>query len=86
MHAAMTIPPRQSIGEMIGRLKGSSSHYINSEVHLARGFAWQGGYGVITVSEERLPTILRYISNQKEHHRRGNTQSRWERSDPDMPR
>ena len=78
VHAAMTIPPRFSIGEVIGRLKGSSSHFINNEIHLAHDFAWQEGYGVVTISEERLSAIVRYIHRQKEHHRCGQTFAGWE--------
>ena len=34
-----------------------------------RMFAWQGGYGAITVSPRQINRVKRYIANQMEHHK-----------------
>lgn len=33
-----------------------------------RDFGWQDGYGAFTVSKSKLPQVIRYIQNQREHH------------------
>jgi Transposase IS200 like len=33
-------------------------------------FAWQAGYGAFSVSEAQAATVVRYIQNQEEHHRK----------------
>lgn len=35
-----------------------------------RNFGWQDGYGAFTVSKRDVPDVIRYIQNQREHHRR----------------
>jgi putative transposase len=50
-------------------LKGSSSHWINSNNVITGKFAWGRGYGAFSVSESNVGQVARYISNQEEHHR-----------------
>lgn len=33
-------------------------------------FSWQDGYGGFSVSKSDVPDVIRYIQNQREHHRR----------------
>ena len=33
-------------------------------------FAWQGGYGIFSVSASQVHRVKDYIINQKEHHRK----------------
>ena len=35
-----------------------------------RGFEWQVGYGGFNVSKSRVPELIEYIKNQREHHRK----------------
>jgi putative transposase len=46
-----------------------------------RKFRWQRGFGVVSFAQKDLPRIVRYIKNQKAHHRRGSTDERLERTD-----
>ena len=32
-------------------------------------FGWQDGYGAFTVSKGDIPRVIKYIQNQREHHR-----------------
>ena len=34
-----------------------------------RNFGWQDGYGVFSVSRSNVPQVVKYIQNQREHHR-----------------
>jgi hypothetical protein len=35
-----------------------------------KDFSWQRGYGAFTVSQSNVADIRRYITKQKEHHRK----------------
>jgi putative transposase len=67
IHIAISIPPKLSVATLIGRLKGASSHHIN-KTYTDGSFLWQTEYGVFSFSEKALPSIARYINNQKKHH------------------
>ena len=34
-----------------------------------RGFQWQGGYGIFSVSATRVQNVKRYIERQADHHK-----------------
>ena len=50
--------------------KGDSSKWIHEEFRSLRTFRWQDGYGGFTVSKSNIPDVLKYIQNQREHHRK----------------
>jgi putative transposase len=67
IHVVISIPPKVAVAKLIGQLKGASSHHINDK-YANGSFAWQAEYGVVSFSEKALPTIMKYVKNQKEHH------------------
>ena len=79
VHIAVTIPPTLLISEWIGKVKGSSSHYVNHELVNRKLLEWQVGYGVVSFGTKDLEWVINYIRNQKEHHRKGTTVERLER-------
>lgn len=72
IHVVLTIPPKISAADVVKSLKGSSSHFVN---HVLRPssfhFAWQRGYGYLTLGQTQLAKAVAYVENQKEHHRAG---------------
>lgn len=49
IHAAVTTPPTLTISELIGQLKGASSHDVNEQLGtLGRVLQCQAGYGVVS--------------------------------------
>ena len=67
LHIVLSVPPRLAVAEVIGQLKGASSHHIN-ESQPGIGFAWQGEYSVFSLSESGLDKVVNYINAQKKHH------------------
>jgi REP element-mobilizing transposase RayT len=59
-----------SHSEMLQQIKGRSSKWINETLPRQGYFAWQEGYGGLTVSKSVVPKIEAYIARQKEHHQR----------------
>ena len=80
VHVAMSIEPRICISDLVGELKGGSSHDIN-KADKRISLQWQRGYGVVSFGKKNLRWVLGYIANQREHHRRGSIQDRLERHD-----
>ena len=69
IHVALSVPPSEPVSNIIGKLKGSSSCFLNRELQVTTNFQWQEGFGVLTFAEKDLPSVLRYIQDQKDHHR-----------------
>ena len=69
VHALIDLPTALSIEKVVQLLKGSSSHWINSNDLVTGKFAWGRGYGAFSVSESNVDQVARYIASQEEHHR-----------------
>jgi len=69
VHALVDLPTSLSIEKLIQLLKGSSSHWVNSNNLITGKFAWGRGYGAFSVSESNVDQVARYIAQQEEHHR-----------------
>jgi putative transposase len=69
VHLAISIEPTITISELVGQLKGASSHEINhSNATRDKFLQWQTGYGVVSFGTKDLPWVVDYIRNQKQHH------------------
>ena len=68
VHIAVTIPPTVTISEMIGQLKGASSHEVNHSNPTRDKLQWQAGYGVVSFGTKDLEWVREYVRHQKEHH------------------
>jgi putative transposase len=88
VHLAISIQPTVTISEMVGALKGYTSHEVNHRAVLSsagsasRGgkvLEWQTGYGVVSFGAKDLDWVLAYIRNQEEHHAKHTDQDRLER-------
>ena len=68
VHLLIYIPPKYTVSEIIGKIKGASSYFVNKELLGDDILYWQNGYGVFTVSNKDFNKIYNYIKNQKKHH------------------
>ncbi len=56
---------------MIESVKKESSKWIKTKTKTYRNFHWQSEMdGAFSVSQSSVARVIRYIENQKEHHRR----------------
>jgi hypothetical protein len=51
-------------------VKGDSSEFINKNRFNASKFQWQEGYGAFSNSKSQIDGVVKYVINQKEHHRK----------------
>ena len=70
VHILFVLSKNHSIAEVIHDVKINSSKWIKTKGPYYKNFAWQTGYGAFSVSERAKKTVMRYIQNQKEHHRK----------------
>ena len=68
IHLLVTIPPKHAIAYVVKCLKGASSHDLNHAARLDYQFAWQRGYGALSLGERQRPIAQTYVENQKQHH------------------
>ena len=70
LHVLVSLSSTMSISQCANVLKSNSSAWVHEEITGKRNFRWQSGYGAFTVSKSSEDKVIRYIKNQKEHHRR----------------
>ncbi len=70
IHALVTAPPTIAPFQIAQYLKGHSSKWIREEFSMLPNFGWQDGYAAFTVSKSNIPGVIKYIQNQREHHRK----------------
>ena len=68
IHLALSCPPTITVSKVAQLMKGASSKWIHESFAHLREFAWQEGYGAFSVSCSNLPTVIKYIANQRAHH------------------
>ena len=70
IHILFLMSQNFSLSDIVKNIKGESSHWWNSQEFSNLKFAWQIGYGAYSVSESMISKVEKYISNQKEHHKK----------------
>ena len=70
IHIVAKLKPIHAPAELIKIFKSKSSKWVNETPGRDFRFEWQTGYGAFTVSPSQLPTLIEYVRNQEEHHRK----------------
>lgn len=81
VHMAVSIPPKIAVAKFVADIKGASSYWVTNVLKHDEFFAWQRGYGVLSFSKPALPSVVKYVLNQKEHHRQGTLNEEMEKTD-----
>ena len=69
LHLFAGINPKQSLSDLMRLVKGDSSEFINLHKFTKRKFNWQDGYGAFSNSHSQIDGVVKYILNQKIHHK-----------------
>ena len=69
LHFLAGMRPSQSISDLMREVKSNSSKWINEKRLTPGRFEWQDGYAAFSYSKKDVPNVIRYIQNQKEHHK-----------------
>ncbi len=69
VHVLLSLPSTITIAKAIQLVKGISSKWISETFPALKEFEWQVGYGGFSSSVSQKAATIKYIENQKEHHR-----------------
>ena len=69
-HIFMGVRPNIAISDLVRDIKANSSSYITENNLTKKTFSWQEGYGVFSYSKSQVDTVVKYILNQAEHHKK----------------
>lgn len=79
VHVAVSIPPSQRVSDVVREMKGKSTYHVNLKNRDGQDpFGWQGEYAVLSYGDTAMTGITAYVNSQKEHHRDGTINPRFE--------
>jgi REP element-mobilizing transposase RayT len=58
------------IPDLVEDIKTSSTHWVKENRFSPFKFEWQKGYGAFTHSKSQIDTVVKYIINQDNHHKK----------------
>jgi len=70
VHLLIGLKPDMALSELVGKVKAAASAFIRKQQWVAGRFEWQEGFGAFSYSHSQLSTVIRYIQNQQQHHKR----------------
>ena len=70
VHIACTLSRTITTAKLMEEIKKSSSIWVKKQDESLRSFSWQGGYGVFSLGQSQLGTLINYIENQHRHHQK----------------
>jgi putative transposase len=70
VHLFVGLHPTQAVSELMQRVKGESSEWVNKRGFVVGKFHWQEGYGAFSYGHSQVRQVYEYVVNQKQHHQR----------------
>ena len=70
LHVFVGYKPQQLIPDLLQDIKGGSSTWINKKGFIRDKFGWQAGYGTFSYSHSQIDSVVKYLMNQEEHHKK----------------
>ena len=70
VHLAFTLPPSISLADFMRNVKASSSKIIKTKEGFEKFQGWGEGYAAISHNINDKDTVIEYIKNQQEHHKK----------------
>lgn len=69
-HLLVGMKPSVSISDLVRDIKAGSSNFINDRQWITGKFNWQEGFGAFSYSRSHIDSVIKYILNQEEHHKK----------------
>jgi REP element-mobilizing transposase RayT len=70
LHTLFSLSRVATVADVVEEVKTESSKWIKRIGIEFQHFHWQSGYGAFSIGQSQVSTVKRYISRQKQHHRR----------------
>jgi len=72
LHIITHIHPSTALADLVKDIKLASSEYIKSQKLFSEFNGWQDGYAAFTYSIDAKDSLINYVKNQEEHHKKVN--------------
>lgn len=69
IHIFIGMKPTCCLSDLVREIKKASNEYINDNKFVKTKFKWQEGFGAFSYSHSNIDNVIKYILNQKEHHK-----------------
>lgn len=70
IHFFIGMKPSCCLSDLVREIKKSSNNFITEKRFTKFKFNWQEGYGAFSYSHSQIDSVIKYIMNQKEHHKK----------------
>ncbi|UWX62000.1 IS200/IS605 family transposase [Chryseobacterium oranimense] len=70
VHILVSMSPTITISDLVRDIKAGSSKFINEKAWINGKFSWQEGYGAFSYSKSNVDSVVKYILNQEDHHKK----------------
>jgi putative transposase len=70
VHILFSLSRTESISHVVQETKTGTSKWLKTKGPNFAKFQWQNGYGAFSVSQSKIDSVMKYVANQREHHRR----------------
>lgn len=70
IHILNLLSKKITLIKFIEEIKKSSSKWLKTKDEKLHNFYWQNGYGSFSVNPLEIDVVIRYIDNQREHHKK----------------
>ncbi|EEF60323.1 IS200/IS605 family transposase [Pedosphaera parvula] len=70
LHLLFGLSRTLSIAETVEHIKTTSSKWLKTKSPALSHFHWQLGYGSFSIGSSQADDVIKYITNQSEHHRK----------------
>lgn len=77
IHMLIGMKPSCCLSDLVREVKKSSNFSISLKKFSTYKFKWQEGYGAFSYSHSQIDSVIQYIGNQKEHHRKRSFQQEY---------
>ncbi len=77
IHIFIGLNPNESISNLVRETKKASTNFIKEKKFTKNKFQWQGGYGAFSYSHSAIDRVVKYVLNQKQHHKKKTFQSEY---------
>lgn len=72
VHILIGMKPTCCLSDLMREIKKSSNTFIKEKKFVKSKFEWTSGFGSFSYSHSALSSVVKYINNQKEHHKKVN--------------
>jgi len=70
VHILLALARTESVSHVVEQSKTGTSKWLKTKGNNLSQFYWQSGYAAFSVSQSNVDAVVKYIGNQREHHRR----------------